>query len=139
MSCTKLLSVFRLGRVPYRRRRKEVLATGKAKAGSRVLENSDLLIVYLHRLYYSIPYGQYIRTLEVPPENRFPPAHSPLASSAPLRNSMKVFTPYDSSNFENHEKREKCSTECNPLHSIQDNKEPLNSFKGGVRVIDIKK
>ena len=123
----------------YQRRREGVLATGKAKAGSRVSENSDLLIVYLHRLHYSIPYGQYLRTLEVPPENRFPLAHSPSVSSTPSGNSMKVFTLYDGSNFENHKKREKCSTECSPLHSIQDNKEPLKSSKGEVRGMDIKK
>ena len=114
----------------YQRRREGVLATGKAKAGSRVSENNDLLIVYLHRLHYSIPYGQYLRTLEVPPENRFPPAHSPSVSSTPSGNSMKVFTPYDGSNFENHKKRERCSTECNPLHPFTTIKNLLNRSKG---------
>ena len=114
----------------YQRRRERVLAMGKAKAGSRVSENSDLLIVYLHRLHYSIPYGQYLLTLEVPPENRFPLAHSPSVSSTPSGNSMKVFTPYDRSNFENH-KKEKGALQsailCIPFRTI---KNLLNRPKG---------
>ena len=114
----------------YQRRRERVLAMGKAKAGSRVSENSDLLIVYLHRLHYSIPYGQYLRTLEVPPENRFPLAHSPSVSSTPSGDSMKVFTPYDGSNFENHKKEKGALQSAILCISFRTIKNLLNRPKG---------
>ena len=114
----------------YQRRRERVLAMGKAKAGSRVSENSDLLIVYLHRLHYSIPYGQYLLTLEVPPENRFPLAHSPSVSSTPSGNSMKVFTPYDGSNFENHKKEKGALQSAILCISFRTIKNLLNRPKG---------
>ena len=114
----------------YQRRRERVLAMGKAKAGSRVSENSDLLIVYLHRLHYSIPYGQYLLTLEVPPENRFPLAHSPSVSSTPSGDSMKVFTPYDGSNFENHKKEKGALQSAILCISFRTIKNLLNRPKG---------
>ena len=61
--------------------------------------------VNLHRFYHSISCREYVRTLEDPPENWFILAHSPSASSAPLGNRMKLFTPYDGSNFESHKIR----------------------------------
>ena len=61
--------------------------------------------VYLRRFYHSIPCREYARTLEDPPENWFPLAHSPSASSAPLGSRMKLFTPYDGINFESHKIR----------------------------------
>ena len=63
--------------------------------------------VYLRRFYHSIPYGECGRTLEDPPENRFPLAHSPSTSSAPLGSRMKLFNPYDGSNSEGHKSAEK--------------------------------
>ena len=61
--------------------------------------------VYLRRFFHSVPYRECGRTLEDPPENRFPLAHSPSTSSAPLGSRMKLFTPYDGSNSESHKIR----------------------------------